>query len=271
MNGPFDAITDVSGVLVGHHPGTTVVLVPGAATAAVDERGPAPISREVDLLEPENLVGHVWGVCLCAGGPAGLAAADGVLTWLSERELGFPVGSRPHEVVPIVPAAACHGGGAPDAASGYAACDAAVAGPVAPGRVGAAALETASPGGVGTASEVLEGFTVGALAVVRACEVPAEPGRRPGVPSGGSATIGVVAVDAALTKADCRRLAIAGQDGLARAVVPRAPSGTVVFAMATGDRPLPPPGDLARPGVLDDLCAAAARVFTRAVRSGAGS
>src|SRR5437868_3391921 len=66
--GPRNSITDVAGVLVGHHhkldpgatigsgaaTGCTVVRVPGGATAAVDVRGGGPGTRETDLLDPGN-------------------------------------------------------------------------------------------------------------------------------------------------------------------------------------------------------------------------
>ena len=78
-------------------------------------------------------------------------------------------------------------------------------------------------------------------------------------------TIGVVAVDAALTKAECRRLAMAAQDGLARALHPAHSmfDGDTVFALATGARPL-----AGGPAGLDALCGAAADVFARAIVHG---
>jgi len=55
-----------------------------------------------------------------------------------------------------------------------------------------------------------------------------------------STTIGLVATDATLTKAQAQRLAIMAHDGLARAVLPaHAPlDGDTIFAAATGHRPL---------------------------------
>ncbi|PXY33958.1 P1 family peptidase [Prauserella flavalba] len=312
----LNAITDVPGVLVGHHhrvgdgwaTGTTVVLVPGEAVAAVDQRGGAPGTRETNLLEPENLVQRVNAVCLSGGSAYGLAAADGVMRWLGENELGFPAGTEPHQVVPIVPGAVIFDlprsawGNRPDASFGYAACEAAADGPVELGTVGAGAGAQVGSlkGGVGTASEVVDGFVVGALAVVNASgeavrlgtgepfaadhEVDGEFGvaRWPGRPGDLSSarakdlntTIGVVAVDAALSKAECRRLAVAGQDGLARAVRPAHTmfDGDTVFALATGERELPSErgriGEASRMVSLDTLCSAAARVFTRAMVRG---
>ncbi|SEO52750.1 P1 family peptidase [Amycolatopsis saalfeldensis] len=310
----MSGLTDVPGVLVGHHQrvgggwasGTTVVLVPGGATGAVDQRGGAPGTRETNLLEPENLVQRVNAVCLSGGSAYGLAAADGVMRWLGERNLGFPVGAAPHEVVPIVPAAVLFDlprsewGNRPDASFGYAACEAAASGAVAQGTVGAGAgaVVGSLKGGIGTASEVVNGFTVGALAAVNAAgeavdfttgrpfaadhEVdgefgvrwPARPGSVPPAGTDLNTTIGIVACDAALSKAEARRLAVAAQDGLARAVRPAHTmfDGDTVFALATGARELPVPAgsfaDAQRAGALDALCSAAARVFARAMVHG---
>lgn len=300
-------ITDVGGLLVGHHhrlesgwaTGTTVVLVPQGATGAVDQRGGAPGTRETNLLEPENLVQQVHAVCLSGGSAYGLAAADGVMRWLSERHHGFPVGVAAHEVVPIVPAAVIFDlprsdwGNRPDASFGYAACETASPGPVVQGTVGAGTGAKAGSlkGGVGSASEVVNGYTVGALVVVNAAGeavrldtgVPfaADHGdfgvvwpNRPGeVPPRRqqdlNTTIGVVAVDAALSKAECRRLTVAAQDGLARAVRPAHTmyDGDTVFALATGARELPE-DPASRPFQLNELCSAAARTFARAMVHG---
>jgi L-aminopeptidase/D-esterase-like protein len=310
--GPHNAITDVSGVSVGHHhrlgdgwaTGTTVVLVPAGATGAVDGRGGAPGTRETDLLAPENLVRRAHAVCLTGGSAFGLAAADGVMRWLAERNHGFPVGAQPHEVVPIVPAAVLFDlprsdwGNRPDADFGYAACQSATDGAVAQGTVGAGtgAKLGSLKGGIGTASVVLEsGAVVGALVAANASgeavdlatgrpwaadhELDGEFGVRwpnsPFTPSADATplntTIGVVAVDADLTKAEARRIAMAGQDGLVRAVRPahRMFDGDTVFALATGARPLSEVAgtfaEPARAAELDRLCAAATETFARAM------
>ena len=97
--------------------------------------------------------------------------------------------------------------------------------------------------------------------------------------SGGSAkrptetrntTIACVATDAILTPAQARRFAVMAQDGLARAIRPiHAPfDGDVVFALATGHRPLGDQADytLARLGALaaDTLARAVARAVFEA-------
>jgi L-aminopeptidase/D-esterase-like protein len=81
----------------------------------------------------------------------------------------------------------------------------------------------------------------------------------------------VVTVDADLTKTECRRIAVAAQDGLARAIRPAHSmfDGDTVFAVATGSVPLEaPPGSMMRAAALDRLCATAAEVFARAIVHG---
>jgi L-aminopeptidase/D-esterase-like protein len=312
LPGPHNAITDVPGISVGHHQrlgdgwatGTTVVLAPEGAVGGVDGRGGAPGTRETDLLAPENLVSRVHAVCLTGGSAYGLAAADGVMRWLGERHHGFPVGQRPHEVVPIVPGAVLFDlprsdwGNRPTADFGYAACESATSGVVAQGTVGAGtgARLGSLKGGVGTASVVLDsGVVVGALVAANASGEAVDPLGRPwaadlelagefGVtwpnrprplpevgPTPLNTTIGVVAVDAALGKAEARRIAMAGQDGLTRAVRPahRMFDGDTVFALATGARPLSEVAgtfaEPARAAELDRLCTAATEVFARAM------
>jgi L-aminopeptidase/D-esterase-like protein len=315
MTGPLNAITDVAGILVGHHhrvadgwaTGTTVVLAPPGTVGAVDARGGAPGTRETDALLPENVVQTVNAVCLSGGSAYGLAAADGVMLWLGERNQGLPVGELEHHVVPIVPGAVLFDlpanawGNRPTAEFGYAACDAATAGPVAQGSVGAGTGARAGSlkGGIGTASTTAGEFTVGALAVTNAvgeavdartgvpyaadfeaagefgASWPNRPGELPDIPRRIlNTTIGVIAVDAALSKAEARRLAVAAQDGLARAVRPAHTmfDGDTVFALATGVKDLvSESGSLGGPlraVALDRLCTAAADTFARAMVHG---
>ncbi|RJQ76407.1 peptidase S58 family protein [Pseudonocardiaceae bacterium YIM PH 21723] len=289
--GPLDAITDVPGVLVGHHQrietgwrtGTTVVLVPDGAVAGVDVRGGGPGTRETDLLDPSHLVQRVQAVCLSGGSVYGLAAADGVVRWLGERNLGFQVGVRPHEVVPIVPAAVLYDlpqsewGNRPDASFGYEACSVAADGPVQSGAVGAGAGATAGSlrGGIGTASVVLDdGTTVAALLAVNSYgQVVGLDGQPLGAPQKLNTTIGVIATDAALSKAECRRLATVGHDGMARALRPAHSmfDGDTLFALATGARELVNPvaaagyPEAGHAYALDQLCDAAAEVVQRSI------
>jgi L-aminopeptidase/D-esterase-like protein len=308
--GPSNSLTDVAGLRVGHAQvpgalsGTTVVLAPpDGAVAGVDVRGAAPGTRETDLLDPRNTVQRVHAIVLSGGSAFGLAAVDGVMARLAAAGVGFPV---PGAVVPIVPAAVLfdlgRGGPAddpglrPTVATGAAAVDAASAGPVAQGVVGAGtgALVGGLKGGIGTASVVLDtGTTVAALAAVNAAGSAVDPATggllaaRLGHPDefalpdvddagrtalravveslrprlGTATTLAVVATDATLDKAGCARLATMGHDALARALSPAhtAVDGDTVFGLATGARPA---HDL--PGLVA-LQAAAADVVSRAV------
>jgi L-aminopeptidase/D-esterase-like protein len=84
---------------------------------------------------------------------------------------------------------------------------------------------------------------------------------RGGEPEPLNTTIGVVATDASLTKAQCAKLAGVAHDGMARAIRPAHSmfDGDTVFALATGDGPGPAPLEL------HAILTAAADCFTRAV------
>jgi L-aminopeptidase/D-esterase-like protein len=77
-------------------------------------------------------------------------------------------------------------------------------------------------------------------------------------------TLAVVVTDAALTKPQARRLAMIAQTGFARAIYPvHAPmDGDVVFAAATGQKPIDPLIDLTELGMV------AANVVARAIARG---
>ncbi|BCX04825.1 MAG: peptidase S58 [Candidatus Roseilinea sp.] len=180
-------LTAIPGLSVGHWTnseagtGCTVVLCPQGAVAGVDIRGGAPGTRETPLLEPTSGVDRVHAVLLSGGSAYGLSAADGVMRWLEERGYGFDVGVAR---VPIVPAAilfdlpVSRADVRPDAAAGYAACDAATDAPVAQGNVGAGTgascgkafgFARATKAGIGSAAIRLErGVIVAALAAVNA-------------------------------------------------------------------------------------------------------
>ena len=83
-------------------------------------------------------------------------------------------------------------------------------------------------------------------------------------------TIGVVATDAALSKAQCKKVAQMAQDGLARAIRPARTmfDGDTIFALATGERPLPSsPGFFGPPEAtaVSEIGRAAADCLSRAI------
>lgn len=89
-------------------------------------------------------------------------------------------------------------------------------------------------------------------------------GEAEGPPPGSATTIGIVATDVTLDKAGCERLAVAGQDGLARAIWPAhsALDGDLVFGVSAEAKPSP------EGSALIDLAAAAAECMARAVARG---
>ncbi|UUC95367.1 P1 family peptidase [Comamonas sp. C11] len=164
----------------------------------------------------------------------------------------------------------------PDAAAGYAACrnaglDSGTGRP-AEGSVGAGTgavvgkvfgHERAMKGGIGTASFTIDGVTVGAIIACNALGDVFNPfngellagartadglqlrgtrdallaGEEPKpVLAGSNTTIGVVATDAVITKAQAHRLAVVAHDGLARAINPvhTMSDGDSLFALGTG-------------------------------------
>jgi len=129
-----NAITDVPGIKVGHATneealtGCTVVLCEDGATGGVDQRGGAPGTRETDSMQPMHLVQTAHAIVLAGGSAFGLEAATGVVRYLEERGIGYDTLVAK---VPIVPAAILFDLAVgdpsvrPDAAMGYAACQAA--------------------------------------------------------------------------------------------------------------------------------------------------
>lgn len=266
--GSGGGLTDVDGIKVGHFTesrrptGCTVVLCEKGAVAGVDVRGGAPGTRETDLLNPINTVQQVYGVVLSGGSAFGLDAASGVMRYLEEKGIGFPFGGA---FVPIVPAAVLFDLNVgdpkirPNAESGYAACQAANAGPVAEGNVGAGAgatvgklfgMQYGMKAGLGTASLRVgkDGLIVAALTAVNAAGDVYLPrtgellagartpdGRRlrntiAQLRAGESisvaqsdqknTTLAVVATNARLTKDQATKVAQMAHDGLARAINP---------------------------------------------------
>jgi len=261
--------------------GATAIVFDRPAVAAVDVRGGAPGTRETDLLDPGMLVEHIDAIAFSGGSAFGLDTAGGVQAWLREQGRGFAVGPAHVPIVPGAILFDLHHGGDKDWGRyppyrdlGYAAA-AAASDDFALGSVGAGlgARTVNFKGGIGSASAACDGFVIGAIAAVNAVgsvvvdngpwfwaapfEIGHEFGGR-GFPSPlpvgaldprtkgavrANTTLVVVATDAVLSKSQARRLAVMAQDGLARAIYPaHTPlDGDLVFAAATGRRPLADP------------------------------
>jgi L-aminopeptidase/D-esterase-like protein len=284
--------------MAGRPTGCTVVLCPQGVVCGAAVRGGAPGTRETDLLRPENTVQVVHAVLLTGGSAFGLDAAGGVMRWLDEHGHGLAVGPARVPIVPAAVLFDLWLGDArirPGAEAGYAACAAASSTAPAQGNAGAGlgasvgklfGISRAMKGGIGTASVRVGGFTVGALVAVNAIgDVLAADGRvlagarsEDGLSllgstaalmagqgpaplmAGMATTIGVVATDALLNKAQATQLAAQAHHGLSRSVSPvTVNDGDSFFALATGST--------GRPGELSALGAMAAEAVARAIRN----
>lgn len=287
--------------------GCTVILAEQGAVGGVDVRGSAPGTRETDLLNPTNLVEKVNAIVLAGGSAFGLAAADGVVKYLEEKHVGFSTAAGVVPIVPaaiLYDLQVGTGSIRPGPDCGYAAARSATSDPVAEGNVGAGAGATvgklmradrAMKGGVGSAAiEVPGGLVVAAIVAVNAAGNVMDPttgqfiagGRTDdgrgiadlramlrGGPSGRArpienTTIGVVATNATLTKAQATKLAQMAHDGYARSIYPShlMIDGDAIFTLAIGTRSETP--DVNRLGALAaDVMSDA---IVRAVRAATG-
>jgi L-aminopeptidase/D-esterase-like protein len=243
--------------------GCTVVLPPEGTVGAIAVRGAAPGTREAAALGPAGKITVCHGIVLAGGSAYGLAAADGVVRWLEAAGRGYPVAVG---LVPIVGAAIVLDAAVavpdarPDAAAGWAACEAAGEEDPPEGTIGVGAgctiakvagFEHAWAGGQGIAVRRAAGVTVGALVANNAvgelvgddgrwlarARVPDDaprfptaaggPGEGPGDGPGGdgrgptgSTVVGCVVTDARLDKRGAHRVADLGHSGVARALRP---------------------------------------------------
>ena len=269
------------GVLVGHATdekgltGCTAVLfdAPAGAVVGVDVRGSSPGTRETDLLSPTGRIDQTHALLLTGGSAFGLGAANGVVSFLEERGVGYDVRVAR---IPIVPAAVVFDLAVGDPSArpgpdmGYKAASSAASGPFEQGTVGAGTgttvgkvlgLERAMKGGLGSVSVALPGgVVVAALAVVNAFGDVRDPstGRIVAGPRlgdgtladsvehlaeaerfmrwGENTTLGIVATNARLSKPEATKVAQMAQDGLARTVSPVHTSldGDAIFAASVG-------------------------------------
>lgn len=253
--------------------GCTVVICEEGATCGVDVRGSAPGTRETDLLDPINSVQKVHAVVLSGGSAFGLESTCGVSKYLEEKNIGFDVGVCK---VPIVTGAVLFDLGVgdykvrPDKEMGYKACLNASETELKQGNYGAGCgatvgkikgLNYVTKGGIGSCSIKLDnGIVVSALIAVNAFGDIYEDGKviagvlnddktkllntyeimKSGFVKGGfkidNTTIGIVATNAKLTKAQCKKISQMAHDGYAKSIFPiHTPhDGDAIFTMSTG-------------------------------------
>ena len=239
--------------------GCTVLLCEEGAVAGVDVRGGAPGTRELACLNPMNLVEEVHAVYLGGGSAYGLDGASGVMQYLEERGKGLNVGVGVVPIVPGAVLFDLPVGRAdirPDKEMGYRAAGEASDAAVAQGNVGAGegatvgkplGLDCMMKGGLGSASFSIGDLIVGALVVVNCFGDVVDPStgkivagtlnsekmgfadaqrvvnEAPGEEEHvfkSNTTIGIIATNARLTKAQATKVAMMAHDGYARAIRP---------------------------------------------------
>ncbi|MHA2938878.1 P1 family peptidase [Vibrio sp. RC27] len=256
--------------------GCTVILPDLDAVCGVDVAGGGPGTRETDALNPVNLIQGVHAVYLGGGSAYGLAGADGVMSWCEEHGRGYDVGVGVVPIVPSavlfdLPVADYHA--RPDKAMGYQACVNATDDEARCGNVGAGTgasvgktkgIEFAMKGGLGTASLRCNDIVIGAIVAVNSLGDVIDPSSGKVIagmltedkthfagtinvykeiistginPKMSNTTIGTIATNAKLTKAQAQKVSMMAHDGFARVINPihTLHDGDTIFTLSTGE------------------------------------
>ena len=92
------SIRDISDIRIGQvenadaGTGCTVLVCKKGMRAGIDIRGGGPASRETPLLSPLMSAKNIHAVVLAGGSAFGLGAANGVMQYLEEQNIGYDVG-----------------------------------------------------------------------------------------------------------------------------------------------------------------------------------
>ena len=285
--------------------GVSVITSDRPFVASYHVMGGAPGTRDTDLLAPDKTVSDIDTIVLSGGSAFGLDAASGVSDALRQQGRGFAVGDMTVPIVPAAILFDLANGGTKDwDTSPYPDLGrrayAARGDQFDLGTIGAGygALCGTIKGGLGSASLHLSGGgMIGAMIAANPVGNPCDgAGRFWAAPYelngeyGGmgspktdgqiydlaltklgalhpnqNTTIGIIATDITLDKAQLARLATAAHDGIARAISPaHLPfDGDLIFAISTAKRPAP-----ATPHAMAELCHFAAACVARSVARG---
>jgi len=238
--------------------GCTVILPDEKALCGVDVRGGAPASRELGLLNPLAANDGVHAVLLSGGSAYGLDAASGIMKYLEQKGVGFPVGKN--IVVPIVVASCILDLGCgqadvrPDADLGIQACMNADNNVYQDGCYGAGTGATCGKfcgpqymmkSGIGSAAYQIGELKVGAVICVNSAGDVYDPNTNQimagaynsatkqwlnceealyasmtNVQMGSNTTIGAVLTNASFNKTELTKIAGMAHDGMARSIRP---------------------------------------------------
>ena len=240
--------------------GCTVLICERGMSAGLDIRGGGPASRDTHLLDPLTAAQTIHAVVLGGGSAFGLGAADGVMAYLEERNIGFDVGVTKVPLVAqsdIFDLTVGDKSVRPDRTMGYAAAKNAMEAPnYRDGNYGAgcgatvgklAGMETCMKSGIGSYAVQLGPLQIGAIVVVNALGdvydwktgrkvagllKPDKRGVRDSVALmeesiaihenrfAENTTIGAIVTNAAFTKAQLCKIAGMAHNGYARSIRP---------------------------------------------------
>ncbi|MBG01578.1 MAG: peptidase S58 DmpA [Acidimicrobiaceae bacterium] len=257
-------LTDIDGIEVGNwtdpkaETGCTVVIFPEGTVASGEIRGGAPATRDFALLDPSKLVDRIDSVVLSGGSAFGLAACEGVISYLEERGQGFPTASGNVPIVVGMSLFDLNQGDPlvrPGSQEGRKAAVEASSSQTMVGSVGAGTgatiskwrgRENAKSGGLGAAACQYGDLIVAALFAVNASgdiddgvineQIANSSFEFPEISPFENTTIGVVATNARISKTECFLASQSAHDGLARALFPAHTQGDgdAVVVAATG-------------------------------------
>jgi len=269
-------LSNFSSIKVGNYTdskagtGCTVLLFEKPLAGSVSVQGGGPGSRELELLDPNTKMDQINAVLLTGGSAFGLAAADGVMKYLEEKDIGF---NTPNAKVPIVPAAVIydlnykHNGIRPSHNEGYYACtNADNSFEIGSKGVGTGAtcgkligIENSSKSGLGYAENNLDQIKVSAITVCNAVGNIVNPENGQIVAGmkrndefisykeivnenikdlfSMNTTLGVVMTNVKLDKAMLKKIADMAHDGMARTVNPvhTMYDGDMIFVFTTNE------------------------------------
>lgn len=237
--------------------GCTTILCEEGFIGGVDVRGSGPGTRETDLFDPKKMVDRIHSIVLSGGSAFGLSAASGVVKYLEEQGIGIDVGVAK---VPIVSSAILFDLGIgdpkirPDEDMGYESAKNATEKEYRQGNIGAGTGATvgklqgekyAMKGGLGSATVEARGVKVSAMVAVNAVgdiysldnnkiiagmydyenkkllnTIDAMKSNPLPEEKPTNTTIGVVATNAIMTKAEANKVAEMAHNGYARTINP---------------------------------------------------
>lgn len=278
--------------------GCTVIICGEGASGGVDVRGSAPGTRETDLFEAEKMVDKIHGIVLSGGSAFGLDASSGVMKYLEENNIGLDVGPTKVPIVASAVIFDLNIGDykiRPDLKMGYEAAKSARKNENRQGNIGGGlgasvgkilGPKSAMKTGLGSASLKLGDLVVSAMVLVNSFGdiYDISNGRQMAGPydykerkllntidimkkakkklefSPTNTTIGVIATNGKLSKAEANKVSQMAHNGFAKSINPvhTMMDGDTIFTMATNEIKV----DINLIGVL------AAEVMSRAISNG---